>query len=106
MRQLQNFKIVRRMLPDHYGESLILKYRGVETPLQAGLSDDVYIYHDKEQIHVLSINYRLEYIGLESFDKTDMGQTGEIFLQSIDDDKWMLETSRMPTIIRYLQNYY
>jgi hypothetical protein len=71
----------------------------------AGSSDDIHVYTDNESVYVYSENDSLEYASLEVFDKETTEQQNEVFLQSggCDEDvAWLLNTSRVPSKIRFL----
>lgn len=69
----------------------------------SGNDDDIVVYQDKHNYYVLSENHRMDYIGLERFDKTTLEREFDIFMQQESDDKdWLLRISRYPTKIRYM----
>jgi hypothetical protein len=68
-----------------YGKELYIPGKAMYQ-LNAGNGDSISIFaYDKETIAVLSVNYRMEYAGLELIKLEDMAQLGEIFLQSEGD---------------------
>lgn len=107
MRKLNGYRIGRIRQEGHYNDSLTLVYDNNTMVLSCGTNDDLYLYHDAENIYVMAMNHGLEYISLEVFSKADYKHTGDVFLQTHDDDtlSWMLEGSRYPTIIRNLLEY-
>lgn len=71
----------------------------------AGSDDQVSIYHDKEHVFVYTENNRLDYAGLEVFERETGEQCFDMFLQHDDgsgDIEWLLNTSRIPSKIRFL----
>lgn len=90
-----------------YMENASITVHGKTIKISAGNLDDLFVYSDKESIYILSINYRLEYCGLEIFNREDGELYGDIFTQDMADDSfaWILESKRMPTIINFLSQY-
>ncbi|ATN93275.1 hypothetical protein [Marinobacter phage PS6] len=75
----------------------------------AGSADSVEVYHDKEHVYVYSENSGLEYAGLEIFERETGEHCFDMFLQSDDgsgDLEWLLNTSRVPSKIRFLSQWY
>lgn len=91
-----------------YRQSAKVTLLGHTFEVSSGNNDDVFVYADKESIYVLSINYHFGYVGLEIFDREDGKTIGDFFVQDADQDEsfaWILDSKRMPTVIRYLSNY-
>ena len=90
-----------------YMEQTSIKTHGLTFEIGAGSSDEVAVYTDSECIYVFSINYRLEYCGLEIFDKKDGGKVGDMFIQDMTKESfsWILESKRIPSVIRFLSQY-
>lgn len=71
----------------------------------AGSGDSVSVYHDKTHVYVYTENNRLDYAGLEIFERDTGDNCFDIFLQQDDgsgDIDWLLNTSRVPSKIRFL----
>lgn len=71
----------------------------------AGSGDSIAVYHDKTHVYVYSENSGLGYAGLEVFERETGEQCFDIFLQHDDgsgDLDWLLNTSRVPSKIRFL----
>jgi hypothetical protein len=90
-----------------YMQDASINCLGLKLDISAGNSDDLYVYHNKDSIYVLSINYKLEYVGLQQFDRQGGGLIGEVFIQDAQDESfsWILESKRMPTVINFLSQY-
>ncbi len=70
----------------------------------AGADDNIEVYHDKEYIYVYTENTRLEYVGLEVFERGTGEPCFDIFIDSgnSEDVDWLLNGSRTPSKIRFL----
>ena len=58
----------------------VLEYEGTAIPIAGGRSDLVHVFTESTVIYVLSINYKLEYIGLEIFDAASGEEYETIFI--------------------------
>lgn len=61
----------------------VLEYEDTAIPIAAGRSDLVHVFTESTVLYVLSINYKLEYIGLEIFD-AGSGEEYETIFVSYD----------------------
>lgn len=91
-----------------FNPALEIRFRdksGIHTyTLSAGYDDDLYVYREATETYVLSLNHRLEYVGLQVFEGSD-GQ-GEIFLQDSQVEEVLGHLDYAPyTIIRRLREY-
>ena len=74
----------------------------------AGAADDIHVYTDSETVYVYSENNGLGYASLEIFDRDTTEQQNEVFLDSgssEDDIAWLINTSRVPSKIRFLMQW-
>ncbi|MFH1983196.1 MAG: hypothetical protein ABIL58_15240 [Pseudomonadota bacterium] len=79
--------------------------RGLHThKIAAGYHDGLHIYHEHGLTYVLTVNFYLEYVGLEVFDGDDA--VGDVFLQG-DQVKEVLPREDLApfTMIRRLMPY-
>lgn len=72
------------------GNKTVLRYGRMEYELDAGCSDDIAVYEDKERVFVLSENPRYGYAGIQVFDKNTSQEVCSQFLQNLDEElpKW------------------
>ena len=114
------------ILPKHYGESRIVKWKEKEYALGAGSSDTVEFWRDLDapsELYVLTYNYGLGYMGLDLLDANvdyphdDAPEydkpVNELFLQD-PDDAWSgidregrtrLSDMYAPNAIRVMSEY-
>lgn len=87
MKTVKDFKIVKSDTSDFsYSQcwEIVVEKMAV-IPLNAGTSDHVHVFFENGDIYVLSLNYRLEYVGLELWKIGDSGEWtmyDEVFVQS------------------------
>lgn len=78
---------------------------GQKFTILAGTDDDVTVYHDRDNVYVVAENHRLDYIGLERFNRHTGEREFDIFFQTDDgsgDKDWLLDISRYPTKINFM----
>ena len=72
--------------------------------ISAGNADDIHVYREGDQIFVLSVNDRLDYVGLEVFAGDD--RVGDIFLQGDQVKETLGRSDLLPsTMIRRLLEF-
>ncbi len=88
MRKIRNYSISKESTEDmiqakRYNPCLEITFRdrsGQHThKLSAGYGDDLDVYREGSETHILTTNPRLGYMGLEVFEGAD--KTGEIFVE-------------------------
>lgn len=69
-----------------------------------GSDDSITVYHDKDHIYVYCENHRLDYAGLEVFERESGELCHDIFVDQNENGylNWLLNTSRVPSKIRFL----
>jgi len=91
-----------------YCMPLIIKWKGMHTTIGAGTSDDLDFYEEDKILYVLSRNYNLDYVGLETF-STCSSQIDNIFLQNQEEIEEVLSKNGInksaPWVIKTLRNY-
>lgn len=98
-------KVDFEFLPAQYMVHAQIKIGERRFNVHAGNDDDVTIYQDKFNYYVVSENHRLDYIGLERFNKETLDREFDIFFQTDDgsgEKDWLLSISRYPTKIRFM----
>lgn len=66
-----------------YNPALVAKIGKIRLILECGSSDYTYFWKDKTNYYVLSLNYRLGYVGLTEYNKKgEQTIGGDIFLQT------------------------
>lgn len=102
-----------------YNPATILVYRGKRCSLACGDSDDVEAFIDgkgkEARIYVVSLNTRLDYVGLQVFDPTDIddnkhcAEIGSVFCQGQEHYEECLGKRGLDlhprTIAKYLEQY-
>jgi hypothetical protein len=70
----------------------VWKHKGKEVrgTLSAGNSDDLYFWHDKRYVFCVSVNTRLDYAGMQVFERKTGNEIGEVFAQNDWELKEML----------------
>ena len=114
MKTIHNYKITHEGIENQikagrYNPSRVIIYKNHSFLIGAGNADDISVFQEGDDLLILSINYRLEYIGLEIFNLKSFAQYGEMFLQSnyeIDEiiGKKAFDLSPM-TIAKRMSNY-
>lgn len=68
------------------GNKIILRHGAMEKELDAGCSDDIDVYEDREHIFVLSENPRYGYAGIQVFNKKTGQEVCSQFLQDLSEE--------------------
>lgn len=107
MRILPHTQYTLSKQPKGYGMQYVLEYKGHSYTLEAGMQDNLSIYHDKECIYIVSENFYCDYIGLQRLHKDgEATMCDSVFFQAESETKdWLLKISRYPTKIRFMLEY-
>ncbi len=113
MKKVRNFSIAKETLDEmiaagRFNPSLKITFRersGRHTHmLYSGYEDDIHVYREAGITYVLSVNHRLEYVGLEVFEGEDA--VGDVFLQGEQATETLGSLDLAPfTIIRKLMEF-
>lgn len=102
-------RILKNILLDRYDNynTVTIEYKGKTANLSCGTSDSIELYHDADYIYVYSENTRMPYAGLQVLEKRSMQTVYDHLLQTeCDDLNWLLETTRTPSKIRFLLQWW
>jgi hypothetical protein len=103
MKRLNNYSIKEVWIEGHYNSTPAIIFNGDEYVLGAGTSDNIIVYHDKDNVYVVVENHNLNYIGLEVFEKSTGEKLGEFFDQA--NEMGYLNMKRYPTKIRLMSQH-
>lgn len=63
---------------------LMMELDDLTLPLNAGTTDRIYAFKERNSLYVLTINYRHGYVGIDQIDTEDGGIVTSIFLQGCE----------------------
>lgn len=103
-------KPVYNMVTESRGHSIgcVLQVHGRALEISSGTDDSVTVFSNSDRIYVYSENNRLDYCGMEVFDRNDGERIGDVFFQSGDmeaDIGWCIGLSQKGRAVRFLEQY-
>lgn len=93
---------------DFCNPGLMMEYENLMIPLNAGYSDSIYIFRERNNIYVLIFSRRIGYAGLDMLDCQDGDIVGSVFMEDYQlresiGKQWF--HMKPETLIKKLQQY-